>query len=384
MTSLPPIPLSRPSIGEEEAEAVARVVRSGWLAQGQEVAALEEEFGRYLDPDDPPHVVATSSCTSALHIALLCAGARREVPVVAPSFTFVASVNAALFCDAPVELCDVDARTYNIDSSTLPVHVVCRHGGYHIVLAVHQVGLACDVGALCAVDSRATVVEDAACAIGARYADGVRVGARHDTLATCFSLHGSKSVVAGEGGLLATRLKRVAEDARCLRQHGADVGAENRVDAYAEQYIKLGYNYRMTDVEAAIARIQIGKADEIVRERRARAARYSEALRDVCIVPAALPDGSLHAYQRYLIRVADAESRERLVTHLTSSGIACRRGLRAVHRQPYWRARSLVNSHEHLPVTDMLTDTTVQLPLWADMPHEAIERVVSAAKAALR
>lgn len=383
MSNVVLIPLSRPSLGEEEALAAAAVVRTGWLAQGREVAALEEEFGRYIDSDDPPHVVATSNCTAALHMALLCAGASKDVPVVAPSFTFVASVNAALFCGAPVELCDVDPRTYNMDAAKIPPHLLGRHGPPHVVLAVHQVGLPCDVAAIVAADPRAVVVEDAACAIGARYADGRRVGSRHDTLATCFSLHGSKSVVAGEGGLVATRNRHVAERLRRLRQHGVDVGAETRVGAYAEQYVELGFNYRMTDVQAAIARVQIGKADAIVTGRYKRARAYTTALVDVCEPPVESPDGCRHAYQRYLLRVGDVQAREHLVAALTAAGISCRRSIQCVHRQPYWRDRGVVNGDDHLPVTEMVADTTVQLPLWADMPGEDQERVIDAVREAL-
>lgn len=383
MTALPTIPLSRPSLGEEEAIAAARVVRTGWLAQGREVAALEEEFGRYIDMDDPPQVVATSNCTAALHMALLCAGACKDVPVVAPSFTFVASVNAALFCGAPVDLCDVDARTYNMDATKIPAHLLGRHGPTHVVLAVHQVGLPCDVEAIMAADPKATIVEDAACAIGARYKDGTRVGSRRDTLATCFSLHGSKSVVAGEGGLVATRSREVADRVRRLRQHGVDVGAETRVGAYAEQYVELGFNYRMTDVQAAIARVQIAKADAIVAGRRERARAYTTALVDVCEPPVESPDGCRHAYQRYLIRVADVQTRESLVEALGAAGISCRRGIQCVHRQPYWRDRGVVNGDDHLPVTDHVADTIVQLPLWADMPGEDQARVIEAVRHAL-
>lgn len=384
MSVPPPIPLSRPSIGEEEAEAAARVVRSGWLAQGAEVAALEEEFGRYLDPADPPHVVATSSGTTALHLALLCAGAKPGVPVVCPSWTFVASANAALYCGAPVELADVDPGTHNLDPARLPVHAVGRAASPHILLAVHQVGLACDLAALRAAAPHAIMVEDAACAVGARYADGTRVGSRRDTLAACFSLHGSKSVVAGEGGLLATRDRHVAERARRLRQHGVDVGAEHRDNARVERYVELGYNHRMTDMAAAVARIQLRKADAIIAARREAAARYSALLQDVAAVPDEIPAGSLHARQRYLLRLRGLAEREGVVAALVAADISCRRGLQAVHRQPYWIARSLCNGGEHLPQTDMLADATIQLPLWAGISIEEQERVVAALRGALR
>jgi dTDP-4-amino-4,6-dideoxygalactose transaminase len=367
------IPLSRPSIDEREVEAVVRVMRSGWLAQGAEVAALEQEFAAYLDPEDPPFVVAVSSGTTALHLALIAARAGPTVPVIAPSYSFVASANAGLYCHAAVELCDIDINTYNLDPQTIPV----RKHDRRIVIAVHQVGLPCDVDAFVGRPGE-TIVEDAACAIGARYRDGRRVGARHDTFACCFSLHGSKSIVAGEGGLVVTRSRHAAAEIRMLRQHGVDIAAEHRSGAEREQYMMLGFNYRMTDLQAAIARVQIAKADDIVAARRRRAAMYTEALQRDCVVPVEGPAGVQHAYQRYLIRLESLGVREIVVRELTAASISCRRGLQVIHRQPYWA------SAESLWRTEFVADTTVQLPLWADMTDDDLGRVVSVLKSVLK
>jgi len=373
------IPLSRPSVGEEEVEAAARVIRSGWLSQGAEVEALEREFALYLDPQDPPHVVAMSSCTTALHACLLAMHAGWHMAVAAPSYTFVATVNAALYCDVIVTLREIDARTFNLDPSDVffaDSARIVQVSGYGTVLAVHQAGLPCDVDAILAVLPKATILEDAACAIGARYADGARVGSRHDTFAACFSLHGSKSIVAGEGGLVATRRQDVAARIRTIRQHGVDVEAWRREKAQGRdpQFIALGYNYCMSDLQAAIARVQIQKADAIVAARRHRAHRYSEALRDVCMTPVEKPDGVTHAYQRYLVRVATPAERERLVNELLGAGISCRRGIPPIHRQPYWIARW--GQARSLPVTEEVADTTVQLPLWAELAESDQERVI--------
>lgn len=370
------IPLSRPYIDEREVEAAARVVRSGWLSQGKEVAALEEEFARYLDPENPPYVVAVSSGTTALELCMRMAGAGPRMPVVCPSYTFVASANAGLYCKAPVELAEIQKHTYNIDPLTLPLTVDYRDP--HVILAVHQVGLPCDVDGLLRASPGAVIVEDGACAIGARYPDGRRVGSRGDTYATCFSLHGSKSIVAGEGGLIATRSQDSAELFRMLRQHGVNVAAESRKNAEAEQYVCLGYNYRMTDIQAAIARVQIQKADEIVAERTARAKIYDEALSDLCVTPGSFEFWAPgHAYQRYLIRVGDNETRERVIDHLTRHEISCRRGLQVIHRQPYWSGQI------SLPVTENVADTTIQIPLWPTMTEQEQNWVIAVLEGAL-
>ena len=374
MSAAARIPLSRPSVGEEEVEAAARAIRSGWLSQGEEVAALEREFGLYLDPTDPPHVVAASSCTAALHLCLVNYAALRcpdpDLVVACPSYTFVATANAAIHARAEVRLREIDAATYNLDPARLRVAAAEFKRPVNAVIAVHQVGMPCDLAGIWEALPRAAVIEDAACAIGAR-AGGRHVGTDPRSVAACFSLHGSKSVVAGEGGLVATRDRGFAARLRSLRQHGVDVGAEHRPDAATEQYGAPGWNYRMTDVQAAIAREQVRKADRIVTARRRLADRYNHALGDICAVPVVARAGVEHAYQRYLIRVVNGETRERLVEALLGAGISCRRGLQVVHRQPYWRGR------DSLPVTEAVADTTVQLPLWADMAEDEQERVIA-------
>lgn len=362
------IPLSRPSLGDEEAEAAARVVRSGWLAQGPEVAALEREFGLYLDPVDPPYVVATSSCTTALHLSLLALGVGPRSVAVCPSLTFIATANAIRYCGAAPTLGDVDPATMNLDVGRPPLD---RAAPPDVVVPVHQVGLPCPIRPIRDRWPGALIVEDAACAIGARNADGTQAGSIRGTAAACFSLHGSKSVVAGEGGLVATRDALLALRVRSLRDHGVDVPAADRPAGHEEQYTVLGHNHRMTDLQAAVARVQIRKADGIVAARRLLARRYDAELRGLVDVPPD-PTGG-HAYQRYAIRLRDRAERERVVAHLLSRGISCRRGIQVVHRQPAWRADFAVPA---LPATEAVADTTAQIPLWAGMSDSEQAEVV--------
>jgi perosamine synthetase len=361
------IPLTRPTIGEEEVEAASRVIRSGWLSQGEEVATLEKEFAAYLDATCPPYVVAVSSCTAALHLTLVASDATR---VLCPSYTFVATANAAIHAGSYVTLSDVSIETSNLDPR-------CVEGFAGTVIPVHQVGLPCDMYALRRSAPEARFIEDAACAIGARYGDGYRVGTLRTSLAACFSLHSSKSLGCGEGGLVATYWPDLAERVRRLRQHGVNVGAENRKDGRTEEtYEELGWNYRMTDLQAAIARVQLKRADWIVEKRREKARVYSEAFGNICRVPT---EGNMtHAYQRYMIRTRNKDLREKLVLKLQEAGISCRRGIQCIHRQPYWHTK-----HGELRVTEILADTSVQLPLWADMPEIDQARVIEVVRSVL-
>jgi len=370
------IPLAKPSIDNREVEAAAAVVRSGWLAQGPNVAALEDEFGKYLDSGDPPHVIACSGGTTALHIAAEALGVTPASRVAVPSFTFVASANAVLYTGASVKLLDCNLDTFNLNPRDL-----LGFDGEGLVV-VHQMGRPCDMGAVEAFLDTAypppVVIEDAACAIGARYSDGTRVGAGRFSQASTFSLHGSKSIVAGEGGLITTRDPELATVMRSIRNHGVNSAVEGRKPGEAEKYLRLGFNYKMTDVEAAIARVQISKADEIVAGRRAGAAYYIDRLRDLPLdLPQDLPGAGMHAYQRFLVRVDSHQTREHVVNVLLDSGVSCRRSLQAIHRQPYIHSQR-IDGDFNLPSTDEAMDCCIQIPLWAEITRAQQEVVIAA------
>lgn len=373
------IPITQPCLGEEEVEAVASAIRSGWVAQGPLVAEFERALAGRLGV---AHVVATSNCTTSLHIALLCAGIGPGDEVIVPSFTFIATANAVLYVGATPVFVDIDDRTYNMDPALLEAAITPRT---RAIIPVDQIGLAAELDPILEIANRHSlrVIEDAAPALGATYR-GWPVGAISPI--TCFSFHPRKSITTGEGGAIATNDGDVAARARVLRSHGAsvsDLARHNASTVTIEQYELLGYNYRMTDIQAAIGTAQLRKLDGILARRRHLAERYNRLLAslDGIATPFA-PDYAPHTYQSYCVRL-DPETcpaREVVMERMLEQKIATRRGVMAIHEEPYYVGRFGAVS---LPVTEAATRQTLLLPLYADMTEAQQNRVVAALRDAL-
>ena len=360
-----------PWLGEEEVEAVAEVIRSGWVAQGPRVSAFESAFARR---QRVKHAVAASSCTTALHLALVVAGVGPGDEVVVPSFSFIATANAAQYVGARPVFADVDLVTGNLTAETV-VRALTRRT--RAVVVVDQGGVPVDLDAIRAVcDPRGiVVVEDAACAAGSTYG-GRPVGAGADVAA--WSFHPRKILTTGEGGMLTTPHPDWAGRARRLREHGMSVSAADRhasVVAPAEEYVELAYNFRMTDVQAAIGIVQLGRLDEVVERRRTLAAGYAKAIADVeGLRPVTDPPHGTTNYQSFWVEVLPSYpvDREGLMVRLGEAGISARRGIMATHRQPAYRG----HHHAPLPVTEHLTDTTLILPLFHQLSDSEQSRVI--------
>lgn len=375
--TLATIPIIRPWIGQEEIDAASEAIRSGWIAQGPNVAAFEAEFRTLVGATD---AVAVSNCTTGLHLALVALGVGAGDEVVVPSFSFIATMNAAVYVGATPVFADVDVATGNVTPDTIEEVITPRTKA---VIVVHQGGVPADMSAITALCDRAgiAVVEDAACAIGSTY-QGHLVGA--DSPLVAFSFHPRKLVTTGEGGMLTVADPDVAVRLRRLREHGMSVSAADRHKLGAtviEQYLETGFNYRMTDVQAAIGRVQLGRLGAMVARRRQLAARYHAALDDVTgLRPVRDPAHGTSNFQSFWVLLDGSFplGRNELMAACQAAGVSTRRGIMAAHLEPAG-ARFATAA---LPGTERLTHDSLILPLYHDMTLADQDRVVDVIRTA--
>jgi perosamine synthetase len=361
------IPIARPYVDQEEEQAVIQSLRSGWLSQGPRVAEFEKQFAQFVGAK---HAIAVSSCTTALHLAFIGAGIGSGDEVLCPSLSFIATANSIRYVGAEPVFVDIDPVTFNLDPNKLEASITPRTKA---ILAVHQIGLPAVMDEINEIARRRNllVVEDAACAIGSVY-KGRRIGAPHAWMA-CFSFHPRKILTTGEGGMITTNDDRLAERLRPLRQHAmtvSDVARHNAKSVVLESYDEVGYNFRMTDMQAAIGLVQLSRIEGFIERRRAFAARYSDELGKLgWLMPPSEPAGFRHNFQSYMARLAkDAPiSRDGLMQALLDRGISTRRGIMATHRElPYRSARW----DRELPETNRATDECIILPLFHQLTEE--------------
>jgi len=368
------VPITKPSLGEEEARAPYESIKSGWVTQGPKVAEFEKAVAAYVGAK---HGIATTSCTTGLHLALATAGVGPGDEVIVPSFTFIASANAILYTGATVVFADIDARTYNIDPSDIEHRITTRTKA---IMPVDQIGMTADMDAINAIAKQhgVDVVEDAAPTIGSEY-KGRRTGSNaHQTV---FSFHPRKVITTGEGGMITTADDALADRARKLRAHGMSVSDLDRHQAdrvIIEQYNDLGFNYRMTDIQASIGLVQLRRLPELLKIRVAKAERYNKELPGIkgLEIPF-VPPYATHTYQSYCLRLTkDCRlDRETLMTNLLRRGIATRRGVMASHLEKTYTDRI---GKVSLPVTEDATEHTMLIPLFAEMTDEQQSYVIDA------
>jgi len=367
-----PISFSRPYFGQEEAEAAAAAVASGWVVGGPQLAEFEERFAACCGAK---YAVGVSSWTSGAFLVLHSWAIGAGDEVIVPSLTFIASVNVIRHCGATPVFAEIDARTYNIDPADLARKVTPRT---RAILPVDQLGLPCDIQAINALAHQhgLHVLDDAACAFASRNR-GIPVGSLAEV--AVFSLHARKVVTTGEGGMIVTDDAAFAERLRMLRHQGMSLSDHARHamrPTVFESYPEIGYNQRITDIQAAIGLKQLDRLADILERRRAIAERYSDALANhPFLVAPSVPDQVEPNWQSYQIALRSAAplTRNEIMDRLYDCGIPTRRGVMASHLEaPY-----CVLGYD-LPVTLKTAATTLQLPMHPALTREQQDRVIEA------
>ena len=369
------IPLMRPWIDEEEINAVVEVLKSGWITQGEKVDEFEKAIAKYIGVKE---AVATNACTSSMHLSLLISGILAGDNVICPSFTCMASANAILHCGAVPKFCDIDPLTYNLSSRSVEDNIDEK---VKAILIVHQIGLPADLTGLYKIAKKynLTIIEDAACSLGATYS-GHKLGSSGHP--TCFSFHPRKMITTAEGGMILTNDDNLANIAKQMRSTGASVSDLLRHKAKGsliQKYERIGYNYRMTDVHAAIGLAQFKKLPKILLERTRQAEYYNNHFRDVKEISIPyVPANTTHAWSSYMVRILDKKvSRDDLLQHMSANGVSCRIGIQPLHLEPFFKSEyGCLN----LPETVEAADRTLFLPIFPGIKEEQQHRVVSLIK----
>lgn len=368
------IPISLPHTGEEEWQATKEPIMSGWLTAGPKVREFEEIFAKR---HKVKHAIAVTSATTALHLALVALDVKAGDEVIVPAFTWISSANVVLYCGAKVVFVDVDRATFNLDVNDLKKRITSRT---KVIILVHLFGLCADVDAIKEIAGDIPLVEDGACAAGAGY-KGTPAGG----LGTigCFSFHPRKSVTTGEGGMITTNDDRLAEKMQNLRNHGASISEEQRHHG-AKPYIlpdfnMLGYNYRMTDLQASVGVVQLKKLDLFIDERGKWAQYYDEQLQDVAwLKTPKVGSNYKHGWQSYVIYIDETKSplsRNDIMEKLQQMGISTRPGTHAPHMLGYYAMKYNIKPTD-FPAAKDCNDFSMSIPLFNKMTKEDYEYVV--------
>jgi perosamine synthetase len=392
------IPIAKPWMEEAEAEAARRAIMSGWVTQGPEVAAFEKEFSDYVGAK---HACAVSNCTTALHLALLAVGVQPEDEVITVSHSYIATANSIRYCGAIPVFVDIEPQTFNINPVLIEEAISdCTRA----ILVVHQMGMPCDLKAILDLAHRyeLPVIEDAACAIGSEIFwedQWEKIGKPHGDIA-CFSFHPRKVITTGDGGMLTTKNPEWDKQFRLWRQHGmsvADTVRHGAKQVIFESYPMLGYNYRMTDIQAAVGREQLKRLPEIVERRRYLAQRYHEQLADLTGLKLPTePAWARSNWQSYCIRLPEQVDQQHVMQTILDAGISTRRGIMCVHREPAYQVEAWtcgidretciceVGKCARLPESEQGQDHAILLPIFHQMTEEEQDRVVKILKTACR
>lgn len=383
--AFPFIPYSRPDIGAEEIDAVTRAMRSGWVTTGPETRAFEQEFASFIGGG--VQAIAVNSATAGLHLALEAAGVGPGDEVIAPSLTFTATVEVARYLGADAALVDSDPVTLNIDPTKIEAALTPRTKA---ILPVHYGGLACDMEAIFTIARRhgVQVVEDAAHALPATHS-GSLVG-QLPSAASVFSFYANKTMTTGEGGMVVTKNEGMAARMRVMRLHGISRDAFERFSsnrpAWYYEIVAPGFKYNMTDMAAALGRVQLRRLPEFLSRRQELASRYIKELQGLPLVlPAEAPPGETHAWHLFVLRLSDEASisRDEAIQALADAGVGTSVHYVPLHRQPYWRDRYQLTP-EQFPVAEKAYQRMFSIPLFTAMSDSEQMRIIAALKNIVR
>ncbi len=372
------IPIALPSMGQEEWEATKEPIFSGWITQGPKVAEFEKQFAQR---HKVKHAIAVSNCTTALHLALLALGIKEGDEVLVPAFTWVSTANAVLYCNATPVFVDIDLRTFNIDTTQIISKITSRTKA---IIPVHLFGLCANIDEIKRIAPQLKIVEDGACAAGAGIGDRPAGSLGH---IGCFSFHPRKSVTTGEGGMLTTNDDALAEHLNMLRNHGASVSEEQRHRGpkpyILPEFNMVGYNYRMTDIQAAIGIVQLKKLDRFIDERQKWADYYTQNLSAIPWLKSPfIPTGYKHGWQSYVLLVDDTKApmkRNDLMEYLQQKGIGTRPGTHAVHTLGYYSKTFGIKPSDYLNA-NAACEYSMSIPLHNRMTKDDYEYILDVLK----
>jgi len=372
------IPIAKPYLLIEEAQAAYDTILTGWITQGPRVAEFEEKFAKYTGAK---FAVAVSNCTTALHLSMIVAGIKQGDEVICPSMSYIATANCIKYVGATPVFAEVN-EDYNIDVKHAESLITPKTKA---ILIVHQIGFPANIDAfkeLCD-KHKIKLIEDAACAVGSSYKNA-KIGSHSELV--CFSFHPRKVITTGDGGMITTNNEEYYNRLKILRQHGMSINDRVRHSSdkiLFEDHLEVGYNYRMTDIQAAVGIKQLERLDWIIEERRKIAHRYLNALKDIPGIR--LPKENIDSYSNFqsfsIYLTPECKiSRNDLMQKLLDMGISTRRGIMCSHRESAYKKEY---HNIQLPISEDLQDRSILIPLYIPMNENEIEQVIAGFKKAI-